>query len=135
MLSNLENRIEKKKPIKILLSGNRPVNSLASDQKRSMFLDGRIHDLEKNYSPNLMPIISENYSKIFGYTFFSKIPTEKKMDHFRKIANEIHAQNKLFRLWNIPENEPVWTLLLKNELDIISTDRIEKLSSFLDETL
>ena len=44
-----------------------------------------------------------------------KIPTEKKMDHFRKIANEIHAQNKLFRLWNIPENEPVWTLLLKNE--------------------
>jgi hypothetical protein len=29
----------------------------------------------------------------------------------------------------------VWTLLLKNELDIISMDRIRKLSSFLDETV
>jgi glycerophosphoryl diester phosphodiesterase len=135
MLFNLENRIGKKNPIKILLSGNRPVNSVLSKQKKSMCLDGRMQDLKKNYSSNLMPIISENYSKIFGYTFFSKIPAEKKMDHFRKIANEIHAQNKLFRLWNIPENEHVWTLLLKNGLDIISTDRIEKLSSFLGETV
>ena len=131
MLSTLENRIEKKKPVKIILSGNRPVNSVVSEKKKQLFLDGRIHDLEKNYSPNLMPIISEKYSNIFGYSFFSKIPSEKKITNFRKIANEIHTQNKLFRLWSIPENEHVWTMLLKNGLDIISTDRINKLSSFL----
>ena len=131
MLSNLENRIEKKNPVKILLSGNRPVNSVVPEQKKQLFLDGRIQDLEKNYPANLMPIISEKYSKIFGYSFFSKTPSENKIDYFREIVDEIHAQNKLFRLWNIPENEHVWTLLLKNGLDIISTDQINKLSSFL----
>ncbi|MFK7772962.1 MAG: hypothetical protein AB8F94_12525 [Saprospiraceae bacterium] len=131
MLSSLENQIEKKGAVKILLSGNRPVNSLVSEQKKQLFLDGRIPDLKKNYSANLVPIISENYSKLFGYSFFSKIPSEKKINNFRKIIKETHAQNKLFRLWNIPENEHVWALLLKNGLDIISTDQINKLSSFL----
>ncbi|MFK8008701.1 MAG: hypothetical protein AB8H03_20245 [Saprospiraceae bacterium] len=131
MLSTLAHQEEKKNPVKILLSGNRPIDSVVSEHKKTFFLDGRIQDLENNYSSILMPVISENYSKIFGYSFFSRIPSEKKINKFRKIANEIHAQNKQFRLWNIPENENVWTLLLKNGLDIISTDRINKLSTFL----
>ncbi len=133
MLSNFENLLEKKNPVKILLSGNRPVNSVITAQKGRLFLDGRIQDLKQNHSPILMPMISENYSKIFGYSFFSKIPSKKKMNNFRKIVEEIHAQNKLFRLWNIPEKEHVWTLLLNNGLDIISTDQINKLSSFLNK--
>lgn len=133
MLSCIDNQIEKKNAVKILLSGNRPIKSVLSGSKKQLFLDGRIQDLDKKYSQSLIPIISENYSKVFGFSFFSKIPSEKELEIFRKISTEIHAQNKLFRLWNIPENEHVWTLLLKNGLDIISTDRINKLSSFLEK--
>jgi len=131
MLSFGENQIEKDAAIKIILSGNRPIKSVAAEENRLMILDGRIGNLEKNYSTELMPMISENYYTVFGYSFFSKIPSEKKIENFRLLVDKIHAQNKLFRLWNIPENEHVWTLLLKNGLDIISTDKIDKLSSFL----
>ena len=131
MLSSWENSKAKKKPIKIHLSGNRPINSIVSEQKREVLLDGRIIDLKTKYSPELIPMISEKYSIIFGYSLFFKMPSEKKMEEFRQLADKVHNQNKLLRLWNIPEREDVWTLLFKNGLDIISTDRIQKLSTFL----
>lgn len=131
MLSSWENSIEEKKPVKIYLSGNRPIKSVVSELNSYIVIDGRIEDLGKKYSSSKMPMISEKYSKIFGYSIFSKIPSKKKLEKFRNLATEIHNQNKLFRLWAIPEREDVWTLLLKNGLDIISTDRIQKLSEFL----
>lgn len=131
MLSNWENQIETQRPIQIHMSGNRPINPVVIEEKRWVLLDGRIEDLKKNYSSELMPMISEKYSKIFGKSFFSKTPSENTLEKFRQLTNLIHSQNKIFRLWGIPEDEHVWTLLLKNGLDIISTDKIHKLSDFL----
>ncbi len=131
MLSSWENQINFQRPIQIHLSGNRPINSVVSEGKRQVLLDGRIEDIKKKYPTEIMPMISDKYSKIFGCSLFSKIPSKKKLEKFRELANQIHSQDKLFRLWNIPENEDVWTLLLKNGLDLISTDRIQKLSCFL----
>ena len=131
MLSSWENLNVEKKPINIHLSGNRPINSVVSEKKRYVLLDGRTENLDKNYSSELIPMISEKYSKIFGYSLFFKMPSEKKMEKFRQLADKIHNQNKLFRLWKIPENEHVWALLLNNGLDLISTDRIQRLNNFL----
>lgn len=131
MITNWENQNKKEKPIVIHLSGNRPIKSVVLEQNRAVVLDGRIEDLKKKYSAEIMPMISEKYSKVFGCSFFSKIPSPEKLEKFRELTDRTHAQNKLFRLWNIPEREDVWALLLKYGLDIISTDQIQKLSSFL----
>ncbi len=131
MLINNVNQTEINYSIKIHLSGNRPIESVVFDQNRQVVLDGRIEDLAKNFSSNLMPMVSTKYSKIFGFSFFTKSFSENNLEKLRQLANQIHQQDKLFRLWNIPENKDVWTLLLKNGLDIISTNKIHKLSNFL----
>ena len=130
MHSSWESSKENQNLVKIHLSGNRPIKSVVSELKRHVTIDGRMDDLKKKYSSDLMPIISGKYSIFFGCSIFSKTPSKKKLEKFRKLADDIHKQNKLFRLWGIPEREDVWTLLLINGLDIISTDRIQKLSNF-----
>lgn len=131
MLSHWTNDIANVNAISLVISGNRPIEFINSQNKRSVLIDGRLADLEKNYKASLMPFVSENYSKIFGRSFFSKMPSEKKLFQFQKIVRQIHTQQKQIRLWNIPENEMIWNTLLQNGLDIISSDKIKKLYDFI----
>ena len=131
MLTHWEDEIEKSNSISIILSGNRPIQKVKSESKRWVAIDGRLKDIDKNYSSQLMPIISDKYSKIFGFSFYPKNPNTKHLNQLQHFANQIHQQKKLFRLWGIPERESVWKLLLANDLDLISTDRIKKLETFI----
>lgn len=116
---------------KIILTGNKPMENILAEKNQLVSLDGRINDLKDNYPQEIMPIISANYNKLFGYSLFSNHLSDKKINLLREIADEVHSQNKLFRLWNIPEKETVWEKLLQNGVDLISTDNINKLSTFL----
>ena len=133
MLTHWEDGIEKSNSVSIILSGNRPIQTIKVEKKRWVTIDGRLEDIDKNYTPQLMPIISDKYSKVFGFSFFSKKPNAKQLNHIKDLSKQIHQQNKLFRLWGIPEQESIWKMLLDNGLDLISTDRIKKLNTFFNK--
>ena len=133
MLTRWENGFEIPGAITIVISGNRPVKRMAEKTNRWMCLDGRLEDIGKNYSPSLMPVISDKYSKVFGWNIFSKPPSQEKLLRLHAVSNNVHAEGKKLRLWGSPENELVWNALLEAGADIINTDSLSQLSTYFLE--
>jgi len=131
ILTHWKNGVIKNNAVTIVLSGNRPVEMVFQEQERWVAIDGRIEDIEKNYDAQFMPMVSDKYSKVFGFSIFSKKPSVEKLKRLLEISKSIQKQGKLFRLWGIPERRTIWESLLKNGLDLISTDRIKELNDFI----
>jgi hypothetical protein len=117
--------------VRIFLSGNRPIETLASENERFMALDGRIEDLGKDYPPSLMPVISEPFQSIFGWQLPGMKRLEKQWQVFERITRLVHAEGKKVRLWASPEDEVVWKKLLLHGADLINTDELTRLHRFL----
>ncbi len=116
--------------ITTILSGNRPIETIASENSRMVFIDGRPGDLDRGYSSNLMPIISDNYSKHFEWDGTGKMP-EREFEYLKTLVKIAQEEGKKLRFWAIPENENVWETLLKGGLGFINTDKIDALAQFL----
>lgn len=132
MLCSWNNMKAQKNAVKIIVSGNRPIQTILKEDSRLVQIDGRIEDLPCNYSNELMPMISDNYTKVFGYSFFKRSYLKsKQLQKIASITNKVHDQGKTIRLWNSPEKEKVWEQLIEQGVDIINTDKLQKLSNYL----
>ena len=116
--------------VRIVISGNRPFEAIKNDKLHLTSIDGRPGDLGKNYSPDLMPVISENYAKVTSADP-SLFPTKEALDRIKKLADRVHSEKKQLRLWAIPDNEKAWKQLLDAGVDIINTDNLSQLHVFL----
>ena len=120
------------KPIRVIVSGNRPIKIIKEDTYQLAGVDGRLSDLELNYNAGFMPIISENYSEILAWNGIGTIP-EEDFDLLQSISSSVHQQGKKFRVWAAPENENAWKVLLDAGIDFICTDNLEQAKSYLHE--
>lgn len=119
----------KKGAVDVIISGNRPIEHMRNEKIRLAALDGRPKDIYEDGNPSLFPIISESWSKILQrHPLNANCLQEKTLNKF---INEIHTQNKLVRFWGTDDNKEFWKLLLKLDVDLISTDSPTKLNSFL----
>ncbi len=116
--------------VRIILSGNRPIEQVTAEADRFVYLDGRFEDLGKGYPADLMPMVSGHYSRIFGWNLPGLMPSRSDWQRFRTFADRVHEENKLIRLWASPEDETVWSLLLQNGADLINTDELERYRRF-----
>jgi len=115
--------------IHIFLSGNRPVQTVLNDEKRLVSLDGRPQDLGKNYSANLMPVISQSYSTYSSWDGMGEMPINDQ-HKIRSLARKVHDEGKKLRLWGHPDNENTWTTLLTLGVDLINSDDLDGLSNY-----
>lgn len=118
--------------VKIVISGNRPIEFIAKEPQPMVGIDGRPDDLAKNYPIDFMPIISENFNKIIKWDGKSKI-SSSDYEALKLLAEKTHQQGKLLRLWATPENENTWETLLDAGVDFLNTDQLERLGKFLGE--
>lgn len=130
ILSSLHDVTTIPKPVRIIISGNRPVKTIEEDTIQLAGVDGRLPDLDKNYNTRFMPFISEAYSKILFWDGTGSIP-EKEFEILKSVSGEVHHQGKKFRLWAAPENKNTWKALLDAGVDYICTDDLEKTKLFL----
>ncbi|MDN5204951.1 phosphatidylinositol-specific phospholipase C/glycerophosphodiester phosphodiesterase family protein [Fulvivirgaceae bacterium BMA10] len=114
----------------VYLSGNRPLHSVMYDGQRLASIDGRPEDLQTNYANSFMPIISQDYRKILGWSGHGDIPS-KDMKAISDLVDRVHDQNKKLRLWGVPEQPQVWEALLTVGVDFISTDKLQNFHNFL----
>lgn len=117
-------------PVQVVISGNRPMETMSKQAERLAALDGRPSDLGKVYSPQLMPIISDNYRNHFKWLGQGNMPAEEKTK-LQDLVKKVHAEGKKLRFWASPENEQVWRTLHEAGVDLINTDRLEELRTFL----
>ena len=123
--------------VMVVVSGNRPIEFMAKQKIRFAFVDGRIEDLTKDYAPLLMPLISDRWPKYFSWRGKDDIPEKEKIQ-LKAYVQKAHENSQLMRFWATPdkpgkERESVWEELLDAEVDLLNTDDLAGLRSFMLE--
>jgi len=98
-------------------------------------VDGRLKDLAVTYPPQLMPLISDRWGRYFSWRGMGEMP-EKERVRLRSYVEGAHERGQLIRFWATPdtpgeEREAVWTELLNAGVNLINTDDLSGLRTFL----
>jgi len=119
--------------ITVLISGNRARELMAVERIRLAAYDGRIADLDSGASRHFIPLISDNWTKLFQWkagTDEGPISMEEKLK-LKELAARAHGQDRRLRLWAAPDKPAMWQVLLEAGVDFINTDDLEGLEKFL----
>lgn len=137
LFTRYENGIVKDGPIEAVISGDRPLETMRSATERFGFYDGRMSDLRSGMPASLMPLVSDNWTKVFVWQGVGPMPDiERRKLH--EIVDHAHAQGYRVRFWATPDTEgparkAVWTELLAAGVDHINTDDLAALDAFLTD--
>ncbi len=115
--------------ITVIISGNRPREWMAAEPVRRAGYDGHLDELESAASPQLMPLISDNWAKHFKWRGQEALPAEER-SKLKALVAKAHAQGKRIRFWNIPDTPVAWTALLEAGVDLINTDKLDGFRAF-----
>jgi len=122
-----------RRAVTVVISGNRPIDLLASETSRLAFIDGRFVDMNGNTaSSELIPWISENWENHFDWNGRGTMPVEEATK-LEGVIQKAHAQGRKIRFWNTPETGAYWRKAHSLGLDFINTDRLKRLQSVLLE--
>lgn len=116
--------------VTVVLTGRKPSGLLAA-RNRLAFID---EDLRKTVNDtsvsDVFPIASCRYTRLLDWDGTGSMPQaqKKRLCAFVQFA---HRQGKKVRLWASPEKETVWRALLDCGVDLINTNKLEKLKMFL----
>ncbi|GAB4026928.1 histidinol-phosphatase [Spirosoma koreense] len=119
--------------VTVVLSGNRPVQTLSKAKQRLMAVDGRPADLGKGYDPTLMPLISDAYQNQLNWRGRGDMPADE-FQKLRQLADRVHREGKKLRLWASPEDPVVWAKLREAGVDVLNTDQLELVREFILKT-
>ncbi len=122
-------------PVTAVVSGNRPLATMQAQEKRFAFFDGRSADLTSGMPAELMPLVSENWTKLFTWRGIGPMP-ELERAKLRAYVETAHAEGYRVRFWATPDQEgpardAMWTELYEAGVDHINTDDLPALQEFL----
>jgi hypothetical protein len=130
MLTTFRGERMEPRAITVIVSGNRAREEMAAQAVRYAAIDGRSADLETNPAVALVPIVSDNWQKLFAWRWEGPMPGEQQT-LLRLWIDRAHAQGRKVRFWNTPDTPEAWRILLAAGVDIIGTDDLAGLQRFL----
>jgi hypothetical protein len=116
--------------ITVVVSGNRDKATMAEQKVRYAGLDGRAADLDAKDPADLMPWISDRWGALFTWKGEGTMPAAER-ENLQKMVRKAHAQGKLLRFWATPEHEAFWGEMYSAGVDLINTDKLAELATFL----
>lgn len=131
MLSYDQNGVFVPGKITVVLSGNKPFGLLEGEKRRIAFFDTDFGHVDQDQkSGELYAMSSCKYSKILHWTGHGLIP-ERQEERLKQLISIAHAKGRKVRLWASPENDAVWNELLADGVDLINTDKLVTLKTYL----
>jgi len=123
------------KAVLVIVSGNRPWELMKSQAVRYAGCDGRLTDLESDLPADLMPLISDRWGAHFTWRGEGPMPAEER-EKLSTIVRTAHAKDRLVRFWATPDarsaaRQALWRELLSAGVDLMNTDDLEGLKTFL----
>ena len=103
---------------------------MEAESLRHAFLDGRIADLEGGESGSLIPLVSDDWNRIFKWRWNRPMPEEELLK-LKQLVDKTHSQGRRLRFWATPDNPETWATLYDAGVDLINTDDLEGLKQFL----
>lgn len=124
-------------PVTAVVSGNRPLATMQAAVKRFGFYDGRSADLASGMPAGLMPLVSDNWTKLFTWQGIGAMP-EAERARLRAYVETAHAHGYRVRFWATPDQpgaarDAMWTELRDAGVDHINTDDLPALDKFLSK--
>lgn len=129
-LTSVEGNEVRRGAVTVVLSGNRPVETVSRAAQRWVSLDGRPADLDSTAPPHLIPWISDSWSGHFRWNGRGEMPAEERAK-LRSLVERTHQRGSKLRFWGAPDRPETWGTLLDAGVDLINTDRLADLSEFL----
>jgi hypothetical protein len=137
ILTVTRNAVQTPGPVTVVISGNRPIETMRKQGIRYAGIDGRTDDVPDAQSTpsHLMPWISSRWGDNNSLTNFQwkgngPIPAAERQ-RLRDYVQAVHAQQRKVRFWATPEKPEVWRELLDADVDLIGTDKLPELQAFL----
>ena len=133
LLSVVRNGKFEERAVTVVVSGNRASERIAAQPVRYAGIDGRLTDLDADVPAHLLPWISDNWTKEFGWRGEGPMP-EAERAKLRQIVQKAHGKGRLVRFWATPEKVEVWKELRAAGVDLINTDKLADLRRYLLES-
>lgn len=135
MLTVLGPQRRKEGAILVVVSGNRPLELMRSQAVRYAGYDGRLTDLDSDAPADLVPLISDQWSRHFTWRGEGPMPPAEQ-EKLRDIVQKAHARGRLVRFWATPDarsaaREAVWREQLSAGVDLLNSDDLKGLQEFL----
>lgn len=118
------------KAVNVIVSGNRPLQTMTDETVRYAGIDGRFADLDSELPSHLMPLISDNWRRHFQWDGTGDIG-EADQRKLTTAVDKAHARGRRIRFWATPETEAMWQVLQAAGVDAINTDDLAGLEQFL----
>jgi len=138
MLTSYQDGRRHKKAVTVILSGNRPRQTMRYEPKRFAACDGRPEDLAGQDNNTLLPIISDKWSNHFSWYGEGPMPLNEKtkLDSMVHIA---HEQGRWLRFWAtdvqpLAIQQKLWAELIQAGVDLINTDKLAAFQAWLEHS-
>jgi hypothetical protein len=118
------------RPVTVIVSGDRPRETIAAEPVRYVGIDGRLSDLDSTLPSHLLPLISDNWTSHFQWRGKGDMPPAER-EKLVAIVTQAHAAGRRVRFWATPDNEAMWRQLHAAGVDLINTDDLDGLARFL----
>lgn len=118
-----------------VISGNRDLAAMQAATTRFSFYDGRMSDLGGPLSASIVPLISDNWTKLFTWRGVGEMPAAERAK-LHDIVATAHANGQEVRFWAtpdvaLPNREALWRELVAADVDVLNTDDLAGLQRFL----
>lgn len=130
MLTEVNDGQVTKRAVQVVISGNRPIETISQQKIRFAAIDGRLADLDADKPSHLMPLISDRWTSHFRWKGEGDFPPHEQAK-LRDIVDKAHAAGRRVRLWATPEKQTLWRALKEADVDHINTDDLTGLAEFL----
>lgn len=125
----------KDRAVEAVISGNRPRAEMEAATTRYSFYDGRSTDLDSGTDAALMPLVSDNWTKLFTWQGVGEMPAAER-ERLHDYVAGAHRDGYRVRFWATNDiageaRTNLWRELRDAGVDHINTDDLEGLQEFL----
>ena len=133
LLTSYEDGNVCERAIRLVLSGERPIEVLRAEAERYAFIDGRMENLFPSPSdPALISMVSANFNDFFSWSGLDEF-SDKDRERLLRFSGRAHSAGQLARFWGTPDDPDLWELLKNSGIDLIGTDQYAKLADYLEK--
>lgn len=135
IMTTYRNGHKKKQAVDAVISGNRDLPLIQSQKLRYAGYDGRLPDLAGSLPDEVMPLVSDNWTRHFTWQGVGPMPVAERQ-RLHEIVVRAHTAGYRVRFWATPEaagpaREAVWQELVAADVDQVNTDDLAGLRAFL----
>lgn len=121
-------------PVTVVVSGNRPRETMRRQAVRFAAYDGRLDDLERHAAdPSaFIPLVSSSWADVSQWRGDGPAPDSVRV-RLRDLVERAHSQGRRLRFWATADTPSVWRELRAAGVDLIGTDDLGALKQFLSD--